>query len=260
MTGVDGWIWVSIVGLSFLVPFVAAAAAFRAAPSAGLRPARVAAAVGTALGIWWVVVLAAAAAELFRADARAMFPLIAAGVAIPVIAGLAILPRVSSFKKLAVSVPQPWLLAAQAPRILGATFLVLMAQDKLPAHFALTAGIGDLLIGLAAPVVAYWYASRRTGYRGLALAFNVVGLIDLVMAVVTGFLSAPSPLQVFTTAPSTELMTLLPMVLVPTFLVPTFLVVHSISLRGLLAERRSLAASRGRRSGEAPGHGSPIPG
>lgn len=242
MTGVDGWIWVSIVGLSLLVPVLAAAAAFRAAPRAGLKPVRAAVTVGTVLGGWWLLVMAAGGAQLFRANPDTVFQLIAAGVAIPLIAGLAVLPRVAGFSKLAAAVPQPWLLAAQAPRVIGATFLVLMAQDKLPAHFALTAGIGDLLVGLAAPGVAYWYASRRPGYRGVALAFNVVGLIDLIVAVATGFLSAPGPLRVFSTVPSTELMTLLPMVLVPTFLVPTLLVVHSISIRRLLAERRDAGA------------------
>lgn len=243
MTGVDGWIWASLVGLSVLVPVMAAAAAFRVAPAAGRNPGRTALAVGSSLGIWWLLVLGAARAELFRADADAVFPVIALGVALPVVAGMVILPRMSGFRKLAASIPQTWLLAAQTPRILGVTFLVLMAQDKLPAHFALTAGVGDLAVGLAAPAVAYWYATGRPGRQGLAITFNIVGVLDLVMAVGTGFLSAPSPLQVFTTTPSTEVMTMLPMVLVPAFLVPTLLTVHAISLRRLLADRRGVAAS-----------------
>jgi hypothetical protein len=243
MTGVDGWIWASLVGLSVLVPVVAAAAAFRAAPAAGINPGRTALAVGSSLGTWLLVVLAAGGAGLFRASPDVAFPVIAVGVALPIIAGLVVLPRLSGFKKLTASIPQAWLLAAQTPRILGAIFLVLYAQDKLPAHFALTAGIGDLAVGLAAPAVAFWYAAGRPGRHGLAMAFNVVGLLDLVMAIGTGFLSAPSPLQVFATTPSTEVMTVLPMVLVPAFLLPTLLTVHVISIRRLLAARRGVAAS-----------------
>lgn len=243
MEGVDGWIWATLVGLSVLVPVVAAAAAFRAAPAAGINPGRTALAVGSSLGIWWLVVVGAAGAELFRADGDAVFPVIALGVALPVVAGLVILPRMSGFRRLTESIPQTWLLAAQTPRILGATFLLLLAQDKLPAHFALTAGIGDLAVGLAAPAVAYWYATGRAGRHGLAMAFNIVGVLDLVMAVVTGFLSAPSPLRVFTTTPSTEVMTMLPMVLVPAFLLPALLTVHAISIRRLLAARRGVAAN-----------------
>jgi hypothetical protein len=242
MTGVNGWIWATLVGLSVLVPVVAAVAAFRAAPAAGIDPGRTALAVGSSLGIWWLLVVGAGGAELFRADSDAVFPVIALAVGLPIIAGLVVLPRLSGFKRLTASIPQAWLLAAQAPRILGITFLVLFSQGKLPAHFALTAGIGDLAVGLAAPAVAYWYATGRAGRHGLAIAFNVVGVLDLVLAVGTGFLSAPSPLQVFSTNPSTEAMTVLPMVLVPAFLLPALLTVHAISIRRLIAARRSVAA------------------
>jgi hypothetical protein len=115
--------------------------------------------------------------------------------------------------------------------------LVLLAQHKLPAHFAGPAGYGDVLIGLAAPLIAYAYAAKASGSRALATAFNIAGIGDLVIAVGTGFLSAPSPFRLLFSSPSTELMTVLPMVLVPTFLVPIFVLLHVVSLRKLMEER-----------------------
>jgi hypothetical protein len=66
--------------------------------------------------------------------------------------------------------------AVRAP--IGAAFLILYAQDRLPAAFAVRGGIGDILAGLAALFV--WSASRRA-----RLAWNALGLLDLAMVVVT---------------------------------------------------------------------------
>jgi hypothetical protein len=198
---------------------------------------KTAAMVALIAGGWLAVWFTLAAAQVFRANADAPIQVIALGVAIPIIAGFLLLRRSSSFRKLLAVVPQPWLLAAQFPRVLGVSFLVLMGQGKLPAEFAIPAGWGDILIGVLGPVVAYLYATSGAGSRGLAFAFNIAGIADLAIAVGTGFLAAPSPFRVLLTSPTTELMTVLPTVLIPIFLVPTFLMLHVFSLHKLLTER-----------------------
>ncbi len=80
--------------------------------------------------------------------------------------------------------------------------------------------MGDIIVGLLAPILASRYARAPVKYRGPVLAWNVFGLADLVVAVAAGALSAPSVLQVVATEPPNELITLFPLVIIPIFFVP----------------------------------------
>lgn len=249
MGTVDLWIWILIGGMSAAVPLAAATAVYR---TSGAKRVRTAAIVGGAFGGWLLLVAALGGAGILRVADGGALPLIAPAVAIPISAGI-LLSRSQRVVDAMTAIPQTWLLAAQAPRVLGVTFLVLYAQGKLPGHFALSAGIGDILVGLAALPVAWYFARRSPGASGVAVGFNLVGLADLVLAIGTGFLSAPGPVRLFVTDPSTELMTVLPMVLVPAFLVPSLVFVHVLSLRKLLSARTAGAGPIGRAA--VPGAG-----
>jgi hypothetical protein len=113
-------------------------------------------------------------------------------------------------------------------RLLGVVFLLLMLDGQMPALWALPAGIGDIAVG----ATAFWVASRlgKPSGRRLAIAFNLFGLADLVVAVGLGMMTNPGPLQVFQTVPTADLVTRFPLVLVPTFLVPLAFALHVISV------------------------------
>lgn len=188
--------------------------------------------VGALLAAWLVAAVATGGADVFLAGADDAVPAIAGGLLIPIIAGLLItrIPAVSD----ALTAPRVLVLLTLVNlwRVVGFMFIALYLQDQLPAQFALPAGIGDVLIGLAAPFVAYalW---RRPAHRRPAIIFHALGLLDLVMAVALGVLSAPGALQVFTGEPTTQPMTALPEVLIPTFLVPLAVIIHITTLRAL---------------------------
>ena len=91
-----------------------------------------------------------------------------------------------------VDQPQPWLVGVQLYRALGVIFLILYATGKLPALFAWPAGIGDIAIGLLAPIVGVAYARAPQNAATLVAGWNVFGILDLVIAVGTGFATAPS--------------------------------------------------------------------
>jgi hypothetical protein len=131
----------------------------------------------------------------------------------------------------------------------GVVFLVLMASGQMPALWALPAGIGDVIVGAAAPWIAR-HVETPLGRRR-AIIFNLCGMADLVVAVGLGIMTSPGPLQVFQTTPTSELATQFPLALVPTFLVPLAFALHVISLwqlfGGTLVPRpraASFAASR----------------
>jgi hypothetical protein len=204
------------------------------------------------LGGWMVVAYMFAGAGAFRADPQTVAPPIVFGVATPILVGCALFTGLPKLRRLAGAVPAHWALAAQAPRVFGFTFLALMARDQLPGVFANRAGYGDIFVGAVAPLVAYWYLRRKPGARPLAIGFNVLGLLDLAVAIGTGILAAPSPLRHIFTTPSTEIMTVLPMVMVPVFLVPLATLVHIFSLRQLLPGERAVPVESRRSKGHLP--------
>jgi hypothetical protein len=69
----------------------------------------------------------------------------------------------------------------------------------------------------------------------------VIGLLDLGVAVGMGALSADSSIRLFTGAPSTDAMAVLPLSLIPTFGVPIFVLLHVVSLLGLRARAKERA-------------------
>ena len=128
----------------------------------------------------------------------------------------------------------------QLYRVIGGTFLVLMAQGQLPAHFAEPAGWGDVAVGLAAPLVALALARRGTGSRALAAGWNVLGLLDLVVAVGmgTGFLAPLLAPHLGAHVPPAAAMGVFPLVVIPTFAVPMGIMLHLLGLIRLAGESR----------------------
>jgi MFS family permease len=118
-------------------------------------------------------------------------------------------------------------------RVVGVSFLIAMAQGDLPAVFALPAGLGDIAIGVSAPLVAQ-RLERKRDLKG-AVRFNVLGILDLVVALSIGFLAGLGPFRPLDVTPSTEPLALLPLALVPTVAVPLAIALHIMSLRRLHA-------------------------
>jgi hypothetical protein len=115
----------------------------------------------------------------------------------------------------------------------GAAFLIIMALGHLPALFALPAGLGDIVAGLAAPLVAHSLAQGRG--RRAALWFNAFGLTDLVVALTLGAVTA---YQLIHVTPSGAPISELPIAVVPTVGVPLLIAVHITSVSKLARARR----------------------
>jgi hypothetical protein len=175
--------------------------------------------VGSAavLAAWFVVVALLAANGVFRTDAPgipvALLTTLAAGY-------LLLFSR--TFRAIISNIPQHWLIGVQTFRILGGVFLIRYFQGELPGVFAIPAGVGDLVTGLSAPLVAYWWAAGKPYARTAAIAWNLFGMADLVNAVALGVLTGGGAGLVF------------PVVLAPAYAVPRAFLLHSYSLIGLL--------------------------
>jgi hypothetical protein len=200
------------------------------APARTARSFRPAVRIAAALAAWLGVVVALGSDGWFvTATGRPPLALLA-GVVLPI--GAAVLAYASSAGvREYVRAGDPVLLTSlQGWRILGGTFLVLLSFGLLPATFALSAGWGDIAVGMTAPFVAWALATRgptRTGR--LFVAWQVLGILDLVVAVGVG-----ASLRAFpgTADAAGEMvrMSELPLSVIPTFAVPLFVILHLASL------------------------------
>jgi hypothetical protein len=216
VSSVPAWAWIAtLAGVAgMLVAFV------RALPDKARRPAVV------ILGLWVMLVGTLAVAGAFVQDPAAdVVPWIGPVIVVALVLAVGGLREVGG-------VDPATLTAVQTYRVVGGVFVALLLVGQLPPVFALPAGLGDLAVGLAAPVIA---RRLRRGDRRGARTFHVLGIVDLVVAVGTGFLSAPGPFGVLAGAVTSAPLTLLPLVLVPTTLVPLSVAMHLHVLHGLNA-------------------------
>jgi len=192
---------------------------------------------------WFLVALALGLAGAYKA-APDRVPTIQYGIFIPLVIGAWLIWRSPAVGRIIDAVPQPWIVGVQFYRALGVVFLILYATNKMPGLFALPAGIGDVAVGLLAPVVALAYArdARQNAVR--VTTWNILGILDLVVAITTGFITSRSAL--FSYEPANELIAIFPLVLIPVYLVPLSLLLHLASLaklHGWLANRSKIATA-----------------
>jgi hypothetical protein len=198
--------------------------------------------VSAAILIGWLALsIALAAAGAYHVGATGI-PTVQYGILLPILIGSVLIWRSATVARIIDAVPQPWLIGVQLYRALGVIFLILYATGQLPGLFAWPAGVGDIAVGLLAPVVALAYARAPRDTAGLVRAWNAFGILDLVVAVTTGFITAPSFIQPIVVQPNSELMTVLPMVLIPVYLVPLSIMLHIASLAKLHRATASTAS------------------
>ena len=187
----------------------------------------------SALLVAWVLTALVLTWSGFYQGSPTLIPTIPLGLLIPIAAGVILFRRWPLFRRVIDAIPQSWIVIIQVHRVEGLLFLMLYWRGLLPGAFAWPAGIGDIIVGLLAPVVGIAYMRGARGSAGLLRAWNLLGLADLVVAVTTGFLTSPSPLQLLSLDRPNELMSAFPLAMIPVFLVPLSVLLHFASLKKL---------------------------
>jgi hypothetical protein len=126
--------------------------------------------------------------------------------------------------------PIRWLVGVQAIRITALGTILKYLDGELPAHFILPVGVPDFLIGLTALPLAIWVAPKASRWSGSLAVWNVLGCLIFAYAGLALHFSVPTPIQLFTSGPTTESIFRFPLALVPTVLVPFFIAVHAATL------------------------------
>jgi hypothetical protein len=206
--------------------------------------------VAVPLVVWFVVIWNLAVAGIFQARPGTTSP-IPAAVIIPVLIGLYGLSRSRHIAAALDAAPAAWLIGLQVYRVIGGSFVVLWLYGAMPGVFAVPAGFGDVLVGLLAIPVALYTASGRAGGTALAVAWNFLGIADLVNALALGFLTSPGPFQLLALNHPNLLATAYPTVMTPAFVVPLSLILHGISLWQLRRRSRGQGVVRSIEDGVA---------
>ena len=201
-------------------------------------------AIAFALLIWQAAVWWIAIGGGFRVRPGDAVPALPVAIMLPLLVGLPLLLRSRRIATILDAMPPHWLVGLQVYRILGVVFLVAWTHGDLAGVFALPAGAGDTLTGLLALPTAYLLYHAPHGYRRGAIAWNMLGILDLTIAITIGFLTAPGPLQLIVQNPPNTLIGTYPTVMIPAFAVPTSLMLHALSLRQLTRLRRNLTLSQ----------------
>jgi hypothetical protein len=151
------------------------------------------------------------------------------------------------FRQIIRAAPETWVVGIHAIRVGGFVWLALMEMQLLPAEFALSTGYGDMTVGLLALVMAYLLAKRKPYARALVIGWNLLGLLDFVVALTTATLfNGPFAAQL--AASGVSLLYFNFVLLIPSFGVPLFGLLHIYSLFQIVSAR----VDQTTQEGEAP--------
>jgi len=152
---------------------------------------------------------------------------------IPFLIAVAALFASKSLRAINVATPSAWLIAIQTYRFAGIMFVFpFLTYGIVPAEFAWPAGIGDALTGIFAPVVALMVARNQLYAFKWAVAWNLFGTLDLIVAPATALFFQARILGIY------------PLALIPLFLGPPIgILTHIFSLGNLAAANSSAHAA-----------------
>ena len=130
-----------------------------------------------------------------------------------------------------------WFIYPQSFRILMEFILWLLYRYKIiPIQMTFEGYNYEIIIGLTAPIVAYYCFTKKQWSPKVAIIWNIVGLAFLVNIVVISILSTPYPFRQFMNEPANTIAFHFPFVWLPAVVVPFAFLLHLLSLRRLLVK------------------------
>jgi hypothetical protein len=152
---------------------------------------------------------------------------------IPLVIAVIALFASKNLRQINTATPSAWLIAIQTYRVAGIMFVwPFLSYGIVPAGFGCPAGIGDALTGIFAPIVASMVAQNRPHALKWAIAWNLFGTLDLIVAPATALIFQARVLSIY------------PLALVPLFLGPPLgILTHILSLRNLAVTRPAVSVT-----------------
>ena len=198
-----------------------------------------------AVALWAVVAVAAIQSGFYQPGPGELPLNFFFGTGVPVAAFLGLYAVSAPFRDMVLGWDLRLLTAIQAWRVIGFAMVVLLAFGTLPGFFAWPAGLGDVLVGLAAPYYAVRLMDRPESAtdRGFIL-WNFLGILDFAVALGTGIAASGAIPAITGTGATSAAMSVLPMAILPGFFVPLFFIAHlAVLLQVRRLRNRVLAAA-----------------
>jgi len=240
-------IFIFALGIGMAAVHTALAALAAQQPTLGRRkPILLAGLVGAYLTLWFALAITVGDRSNFpleREDLRLWLSLLV-GFG-PMFLGIAVLFASKTMRHLNAAMPANWLIWAQTYRMAGLMFLFpFLYYGVVPAAFAIPASLGDFLTGALAPFVGRAVARQRPQAITWARAWNIFGVLDLIVAPAAAILS------------HAQLIGLYPLSLIPLFIGPPLgILTHVYSLRNLAMRSSAAVVSASDQSPEAERRG-----
>jgi hypothetical protein len=189
--------------------------------------------VAAFLASWFAIAILVGDGSNFRIPPESRRGVSALVALIPFVIAVIALFASKNLRAINTATPNAWLISIQTYRVAGIMFVYpFLSYGILPAGFAYPAGIGDALTGIFAPVVGLMVAQNRPHALKWAVAWNLFGTLDLIVAPATALLFQARVLGIY------------PLALVPLFLGPPLgILTHILSLRNLTVTRSAARAT-----------------
>jgi hypothetical protein len=140
------------------------------------------------------------------------------------------------FKTLLRSITLESLIAVHIFRVLGVFFILLYYYNLLPAKFAFSAGLGDIMTAILALPVARMVSREHPWRTAAVYAWNIFGIMDIInLLVIAVTIGANGNLRE---------MTIFPFVWFPAFAPATILFLHTVVFRKLHQLKKSQSIQR----------------
>jgi hypothetical protein len=228
-------IWATVLFIAsflFSIAFIANPAR-QAALSVGMAPGK---SRNIQIGIFCFYIIYLAYVSVF--SLRGAFvvnsipPRVMVLTAIPLMVTLfVIIGNTGLFKKLLTAITLESLIAMHVFRLVGVFFILLYFYHLLPAEFAFSAGLGDIITALFALPVAKMVSKGKPWSIKAAYAWNIFGILDILTLLVIAVVNAKQ--SIVTGAQGNLEMTLFPFVWFPAFAPATILFLHAAIFRKL---------------------------
>jgi hypothetical protein len=185
------------------------------------------AALAVIVAVWFAAAAFIGGTHLLANTGASVIAPIAITVFVPVVAFLTLYLISSSFRSFVLAQDIETLTMLQHWRVIGFAFLPLYFYGALPGVFAFPAGLGDVALGLTAPLIVM-RLRRDPEYAtssGL-VRFQYLGLLDFVVAFATAGLTAGAYPGLIFGGVNSAAIDVWPLNMFPSFMVPIFIILH----------------------------------
>lgn len=186
--------------------------------------------------IVWMVILSSLSWIGFFSNFNTIPPRFVIIVLVPLITLIWVLLISKTTKRILTYIPKQTIIHLQVFRVIVEILLwLLFIQNLLPVQMTFEGRNFDILVGITAPLVAYFGITKYQWPKNVLIVWNLLSLGLLINIVTIAILSFPTPFRYFMNEPANTIVAEFPFVWLPGFLVPLAYGLHFLSIRQLIS-------------------------